>query len=68
MAPCGLLRAIFNHAWTKYEDEQSNPIILVNPVDRLSQNRGWYEVKPRQTLIKAHQLADWYAATEQLNN
>ncbi|MDH5633988.1 MAG: site-specific integrase [Gammaproteobacteria bacterium] len=63
-----LLRAIFNHAQAKYEDENGNPIITVNPIDRISQNRGWYEVKPRQTLIKAHQLGDWYAATEQLNN
>ncbi len=62
-----VLRAIFNHARGKYEDAKGNPIIVINPVDRLSQNRAWYKVTPRQTLIKPHQLADWYTATYQLN-
>lgn len=62
-----LLRALFNHAMAKYEDAQGNPVIAVNPVNRLSQSRAWYTVKPRQTLIKPHQLADWYQATLQLN-
>jgi len=63
-----VLRAIFNHAISKYEDDNGNPIIQINPVDRLSQTRAWYNIKSRQTLIKAHQLPDWYAATLQLNN
>jgi len=63
-----VLRAIFNHARGKYEDAKGNPIIVINPVDRLSQNRAWYKITPRQTLIKPHQLADWYTATYQLNN
>jgi len=63
-----VLRAIFNHARGKYDDAKGNPIIVINPVDRLSQNRAWYKITPRQTLIKPHQLADWYTATYQLNN
>ena len=63
-----VLRAIFNHARGKYEDAKGNPIIIINPVDRLNNSRAWYKVKPRQTHIKSHQLADWYAATLQLNN
>ena len=63
-----VLRALFNHARKKYEDAQGNPIIAVNPVDRLSDNRAWYTVKRRQTLIKPHQLPDWYAATLKLNH
>jgi len=62
-----LLRALFNHARKKFEDAQGKPIILVNPVDRLSDNRGWYKITCRQTLIKPHQLPDWYAATLKLN-
>jgi len=62
-----LLRALFNYAQKKYEDAQGNPIILVNPVSRISDNGGWYEIRPRQTLIKAHQLPAWYQATRQLN-
>ena len=63
-----VLRALFNHARNKYDDAQGNPIILVNPVDRLSRNRAWYKIERRQTLIKPHQLKDWYEATLQLNN
>ena len=63
-----VLRLVFNHAISKYEDSQGNPIILTNPVDRLSQTRAWYKVAQRQTLIKPHELPDWFAATMQLNN
>jgi len=63
-----VLRAVFNHARAKYEDAQGNPVIALNPVERLSQNRAWYKVERRQTLIKAHQLAGWYQATLELNN
>lgn len=63
-----VLRALFNHARTKYEDAQGNPLILINPVDRLSQARAWYRVERRQTLIKPHQLKSWYDATLQLNH
>tara|TARA_R110002050_G_scaffold269917_2_gene412730 strand:+ start:278235 stop:279422 length:1188 start_codon:yes stop_codon:yes gene_type:complete len=63
-----VLRAIINHARNKFEDAKGNPIILINPVERLSQNRAWFKVEKRQTLIKAHQLAPWYQATLQLNN
>jgi len=63
-----VLRAIINHARNKFEDAKGNPIILINPVERLSQNRAWFKIEKRQTLIKAHQLASWYEATQQLSN
>jgi len=63
-----VLRAIINHARNKFEDAKGNPIILINPVDRLSQNRAWFKVEKRQTLIKAHQLSAWYKATLQLSS
>lgn len=62
-----VLRALINHAMSKYEDAKGNPIILVNPVERLSQTRAWYKVERRKNLIKPHQLKDWYEATLQLN-
>lgn len=62
-----LLRALFNHAKSKYEDAKGNPVVVLNPVDRLSQSRAWYKVERRQTLIKPHQLPDWYQATFKLN-
>lgn len=63
-----VLRAIYNHSMAKYEDEKGVPIIGVNPVERISQIRAWYKIEPRRTLIKAHQIADWYQGTLQLNN
>jgi len=62
-----VLRAIFNHAKAKYEDSKGNPVITVNPVDRLGQIRAWYKIERKRTLIKPHQLADWYQGTMQLN-
>jgi len=63
-----VLRAIFNHAMHKYEDAEGKATILFNPVDRLSRTRAWYKIEARQTLIKSHQLSDWYQGTLQLNN
>lgn len=63
-----VLRAVFNHAMHKYEDEKGNPILTSNPVDRLSQSRAWFKLKPKQSIIKPHQLKAWYEATQQLNN
>jgi len=62
-----VLRALINHAMSKYEDAKGNPIMLVNPVDRLSQTRAWYKIARRKNLIKPHQLKNWYEATLQLN-
>ncbi len=62
-----VLRAIFNHARAKYEDAEGNPVITINPIDRLSQNRAWYKINRRLTLIKPHQLATWYKGTLELN-
>ncbi|GAA6169755.1 tyrosine-type recombinase/integrase [Sessilibacter corallicola] len=62
-----VLRAVFNHAISKYEDSQGNPLFHVNPVLRLSQGRSWYTVERRQTVIAAHELKKFYEATEQLS-
>lgn len=62
-----VVRAIFNHSINKFEDAQGKPIITVNPVERLSQNRAWYNIERKQTLLKSHELKPWYEATLQLN-
>ena len=62
-----VLRAIFNHAMEKYEDADGKPFISINPVLRLSRNRAWYRIERRTGMIKPHQLAAWFAATEQLH-
>jgi integrase len=63
-----VLRAVFNHAISQYEDNYGHQVIINNPVDRLSQTRAWYKIKRRQTVIKPHELPDWFAATLQLKN
>jgi integrase len=62
------LRAIFNYAIEVYEDKDGNPIISHNPIDRLSRAKAWYNISRRQTVLKPHQLKDWWKATYQLNN
>ena len=63
-----LLRALFNFAAGQYEDTQGRSLITENPVKRLSQTRAWYRVERRQSFIKAHELALWYAGVEQLQS
>ncbi|HAT7071648.1 TPA: tyrosine-type recombinase/integrase [Legionella pneumophila] len=57
-----VLRAIFNFAMYEYQDGNGHPIITINPVKYLSHTRAWYRVDRKQTVIKPHQLADWYKA------
>lgn len=57
-----VLRAIFNYAMYEYQDGNGHPIITINPVKYLSHTRAWYRVDRKQTVIKPHQLADWYKA------
>ena len=61
-----VLRAVFNHAKGKYEDEHGNAVFVHNPVDRISFNKGWYRIQPKRTYIKPHQLAAWFHGTELL--
>ncbi len=56
------MRAIFNFAIGQYEDSAGNPTILDNPVKRISQTRAWYRVDRRQTVIKPHDLPNWFKA------
>lgn len=57
-----VLRAIYNYAIYEYQDGNGHPIITINPVKYLSHTRAWYRVDRKQTVIKSHQLADWYKA------
>ena len=54
-----ILGTLLNFAAANYE-VNGKPIILVNPVKRLSHNRRWYPEKRRQTIVPDHKLPDWY--------
>lgn len=56
-----MLGTLLNFAAANYEID-GKPIILVNPVKRLSNNRRWYPKRRRQTLVPDHKLAAWYDA------
>jgi len=62
-----ILGALLNFAMANYEID-GNPIILINPVRRLSSNRRWYHESTRQTIILDHKLADWYEAVTSLKH
>jgi integrase len=53
------LGILLNFAMNNFEID-GQPVILFNPVRRLSQNRGWHHVPRRQTIIPDYKLADWY--------
>ena len=62
------LRALFNFAAGQYEKENGEPLIIENPVKRLSQTRAWYRVERRKTVIQPHELPAWYQAVIELEN
>ncbi len=61
-----LLRALFNYAIGEYEDAKGNPIILHNPVSRLSHIKAWNRETRKQTIIKTHELRTWWNAIQEL--
>lgn len=63
-----VLRAVFNFAMHEYQTDEGKPIIIVNPVAYLSHIRGWFRIERRQTVIKPHQLRDWYFGLNNLLN
>ncbi len=63
-----LLRALFNFAIGKYEDGEGAPVIVDNPVKRLSAVRAWNTIERRRTLIRLHQMPAWFDAVERLRS
>jgi integrase len=61
------LGILINFAMNKYEID-GQPIIHKNPVDRLSQIRAWHRIPPRQNVIPAHKLNEWYQAVKSLKD
>lgn len=62
------LRAVFNFAIAHYTDKDGHPLIVDNPVKRLSQTRAWYRIDHRVTVINPHQLKPWFDAVTSLSN
>lgn len=62
------LRALLNFVAGFHEDSEGGPLLKHNPVQRLSQTRAWYPVERKQTIIKSHQLPNWFKAVSELEN
>lgn len=54
------LRSLFTFAQATYEDGSGRALIADNPVAVLTQTRSWYRSERRQSVIKVHQMPDWY--------
>lgn len=63
-----MLRALFNFAASEFETSEGLPLIAVNPVKRLSQQRTWFEDKRRRTYVKPTDLKAWWDAIDALEN
>lgn len=61
------LSALINFASDRYGTEEE-PLIKTNPVSRLSRNRSWHRIYPRQGIIPDHKLKDWYRAVGTLQH
>jgi integrase len=57
-----VLSAIYRFANIQFEDDNGNSLFPVNPVERINQLKGWAKEPRRQTVIKQHELANWYEA------
>jgi len=55
-----VLRALYEYAHGKYEDEQGNPIILHNPVKRLNYAKAWFKETRRSSYLKPANIRPWY--------
>jgi integrase len=58
------LRSLFNFCIGEYDDSEGKSLLKENPVLKISQTKAWFKVKRRQTIIKGHQLPDWYKAVQ----
>ncbi len=63
-----LLRALFNYAIGEYEDSNNIPVIVHNPVQKISHNKSWFKEKVRTNIIKPNDLQDWFFAVHNLSN
>lgn len=55
------LSALINFASDRYGTDDE-PLIKLNPVTRLSRNRAWHRIHPRQRIVLDDKLKDWYRA------
>ncbi|MCE8042419.1 integrase family protein [Halomonas daqingensis] len=61
-----VLRALFNFARVRYLDERGMPLYPTNPVQVLSDQRGWNRSKRKQAILMPYDFPAWWSATDEL--
>lgn len=61
------LSTLINFASDRYGTDEE-PLIKTNPVTRISHNKLWHRIHPRQGIIADHKLKEWYQAVSTLQN
>lgn len=61
------LSALINFAADRYGTDDQ-PLIKSNPVSRISKNRAWHRIHPRQGIIPDHKLNAWYKGVSTLQH
>ncbi len=61
-----ILRAVFNYAIAKYENERGEPVFVHNPVARLSHVKAWYSESRRRTYLNKQQIPVWFDVVDSL--
>lgn len=62
------LRALLHFAAIKYEDENGEPILKRNPVNRLTELRAWHRDKRRTGVIRPRDMPAFFRAVQSLDN
>jgi integrase len=63
-----VLSRLLNYAADNLQSPDGQPVISLNPVQKLNQNRLWYKTNRRELVVSDHQLAQWYQAVMLLEN
>jgi integrase len=63
-----VLRSLINYASSVYEDSKGRPLIVENPVRRLSQAKLWNRNKRRTDFIQKADLKPWFTEVLKLEN
>lgn len=60
------LRAILNFASEAYAFPDGQPLLVDNPVNRLTATRSWFRVAPKRRVLTSHELPKWLQAVNRL--
>jgi len=62
------LSQLLNFAADNLQTPDGQPLIAVNPVRKLNQNKSWYKTNRRELVVPDHKLAAWAEAVMSLEN